>query len=97
MQGKQEFTTLVAWQRASRILISGLLLVSAMQFVAAAIVYRTLGSSDTDTLIFAGCLVLAAIALAMCVSFWRSGAPTWKHKLAIALIALPAAIGMITR
>lgn len=93
----EKLKTDTAWQRTSRIVISGLLLLSAAQFVAAAVVYRSLGNSETDTLLFAGCLVFAALAFALCVAFWNSGAPTWKHKMAVAFVALPAVISIITR
>ena len=97
MLRNEAFSTVMAWQRTSRIIVSGLLLVSAFQFLAAAVVYGTLGNTEADKLTFAGCLVFATLAFALCVAFWKSGAPTWKHKVAVALVALPAALSIIAR
>ena len=67
------------------------------QFLAAALVYRTVGRSETDMLLFAGCLMMAGFAFALGLAFRKSGAPTWKHRLAVAVVALPAAISLLLR
>jgi len=95
MRRQDEFTTVQAWQSTSRIVISGLLILNACQFLAVAVIYRALGSSETDKLVFAGFLILAALASALCIAFWKTGAPTWRHKLAVAVVVLPAALSMM--
>lgn len=92
-----EFATVDAWQITSRIIVSGLLLPSGLRFLALAIVFRTLDNSEDYKLVFAGCLALATLALALCLTFWKSGAPTWKHKVAVALVSLPAALELVIR
>lgn len=95
MLRNDETSTLMVWQRSFRLVVASLLLLSALQFLANSIVYRTLGSTEADKLIFAGSLVFAAVAFALCVAFWKSGAPTWKHKVAVAIVALPAVLNVL--
>jgi uncharacterized PurR-regulated membrane protein YhhQ (DUF165 family) len=92
MRRHDEFTTVEAWRSTSRIVISGLLILSAFQFLAGAVIYRVLGSSETEKLLFAGFLIFAALAAALCIAFWKTGAPTWKDKLAVAIVVVPAAL-----
>lgn len=97
MRQNDSFTRVVAWERTSRIVVVGLLFLSGLQFLAAAVVYRELGENEADKLIFAGCLLFAEIAFALGLAFWKSGAPTWKHKAAVAVVALPAALSLVLR
>ncbi|RYY26498.1 MAG: hypothetical protein EOP62_10245 [Sphingomonadales bacterium] len=97
MRQNDSLMTVMAWQQTSRFVVLGLLFLSGCQFLAAALVYRTVGRSETDTLIFAGCLMMAGFAFALGLAFRKSGAPTWKHKLAVAVVALPAAISLLLR
>lgn len=97
MRQNDSFTTVVAWERTTRIVIVGLLVLSGVQFLAAAVVYRALGVSENDNLIFAGSLLFAGTAFALAIAFRRSGAPTWKHKAAVAVVVLPAALSLVMR
>ena len=97
MRQSDRFTVMVAWQHTTRIVTVGLLVLSGVQFLAAAVVYRTLGTSENDNLIFAGSLLFAGTAFALALAFRKSGAPTWKHKSAVAVVALPAALSLIMR
>lgn len=90
-----QFAAIKALERSGRAILTGLLGLSALQFLTLAIVYGTLGQSSTDRLVFAGGLLAAGIALAVALAFWKSGAPTWKHKLAVFVIALPAASSLL--
>ena len=92
-----EIETLHVWRSGSRLVVLGLLFLSALQFLAFAIVTRTLGNTENDNVIFAGSMLLAGLALALGISFRKVGAPTWKHKVAVALIAAPAAISVFVR
>jgi hypothetical protein len=97
MRQNDSFMTVAAWEFTSRIVITGLLILNGLQFLAAAVVYRTLGTSEADKLIFAGSLLFAGIAFALALAFRKSGAPTWKHKAAVAVVALPAALSLAIR
>ncbi len=97
MRQNDSYTPVVAWERTTRIVIVGLLVLSGLQFLAAAVVYRTLGTSENDNLIFAGSLFFAGFAFALARAFRKSGAPTWKHKAAVAVVALPAALSLVIR
>jgi hypothetical protein len=97
MRHDNSFTKVVAWERTTRILTVFLLILSGVQFLAAAIVYRALGTDEADRLIFAGSLLFAGLAFAFALAFWKSGAPTWKHKVVVAVVALPAALTLIMR
>ena len=90
-------STIKMWERSSRILVLFLLGLSALQFLSGAILYGSLGQTETDKLICAAFGLLAGLALATAMSFRKSGAPTWKHKLVVAVIAAPAAMTMLTR
>jgi hypothetical protein len=92
-----EIETLHDWRRGSRLVVLGLLFLSALQFLAFAIVTGTLGKTEDDNMIFAGSMLLAGIAFALGISFRKVGAPTWKHQVAVALIAAPAAISVLVR
>jgi hypothetical protein len=92
-----EFAVARYWGQASRIIALGLLFLSSVQFLAATIVLGTLGKTEADKLISAGCTLFAGVAFALGLAFRRVGAPTWKHKLAVALVALPAALTVIMR
>lgn len=85
------------WNSAIRVIILSLLFFSAFQFLAFAIVIRAFGTTEDEKLIFAGCMLLAGIAFALGVAFRKSGAPTWKHKVAVALVAAPAAVSIFMR
>ena len=85
------------WELSYRVLVLCLLFVSALEWLAAAILYSTLGTTETDKLVCAGCLVLAGLAVGLGVAFRKTGAPTWKHKTAVAIVSIPAIIGMISR
>lgn len=97
MRQDDSFATVVAWGRASRIVIMGLLALSGLQFLSAAVIYGTLGTSEADKWIFAGSLLFAGSAFALAFAFRKSGAPTWKHKAAVAVVALPAALSLVMR
>jgi uncharacterized PurR-regulated membrane protein YhhQ (DUF165 family) len=97
MKRSDQVATAMAWERTSRIFVLGLLFLSALQFLTGAIVYGTLGQAETDKLVFAGCVLFTALAVGVGVAFRKSGAPTWKHKLAVASVALPAALSLLPR
>lgn len=92
-----EFATARAWEQLSRLAVLGLLFLSSFQFLVTAIVFGSLGKSDADKLITAGCLLFAGVAFALGLAFRKVGAPTWKHKLVVAIVALPAALTLLTR
>ena len=49
-------------------------------------------------LALAGVVTLfVGIAFALALAFRKSGAPTWKHKAAVAVVALPAALSLAIR
>ena len=81
--------------QASRNLVLGLLFLSAAFFLFAAILFGTLGATEEDKLITAACVLFAGAAFALGLAFRSVGAPTWKHKLAVAFFALPAALLII--
>ncbi|CAN5404771.1 hypothetical protein BH10PSE14_BH10PSE14_39700 [soil metagenome] len=97
MRRADEFTTMRAWAQSLRIMVLCLLFLSAARFLATALVFRALGHSEADKLVFAGCLVLAALAAGLGLAFRKAGAPTWKHKVAVAIVALPAALSLALR
>ena len=92
-----EFATARTWDQVSRIMVLGLLFLSSAQFLLAAVAFGALGKTETDKFISGGCILLAGVALALGLAFRKVGAPTWKHKLAVALIVLPAALSILTR
>ncbi|WP_156930306.1 hypothetical protein [Sphingomonas jaspsi] len=92
-----EFATAKAWEQSSRIIVLVLLFLSGLQFLAAAIVFGSLGTSETDRLLTSGFLVLSGVAFALGLAFRKFGAPTWKHKLAVAILVLPAALSLLVR
>jgi hypothetical protein len=94
MRQNDNFTA-VAWNGATRIVVVGLLVLSGFQFLSIAVVYRTLGASENDNMIFAGSLLFAGAAFAFALAFRKAGAPTWKHKAAVAVIAFPAALSLV--
>lgn len=70
------FDLVRAWESSAPIFVLDLLYLSAIQFLTAALVYRTLGSSETDKLVLAGCLAFATLAcLRFGLAFRKSGAP----------------------
>ena len=97
MRQNGSYTSIVVGERTTRIIIVGLLFLSGFQFLAAAVVYRTLSTGEDDNLIFAGSLLFAGLAFALARAFRNSGAPTWKHKAAVAFVALPAVWSLIIR
>lgn len=92
---KDELAAVEAWYASSRIVVLGLLFLSSMQFLSVAIIVSALGQTPDDKLIFAGSLLFAAVALAAGLAFRKVGAPTWKHKVVVALITLPAALSIL--
>ena len=72
-----------------------LLFLSSVQFIAVAIVFGASGKTEGDKLISAGCTAFAGFALALGLAFCKAGAPTWRHKLAVAVVALPAALTIL--
>lgn len=72
-----------------------LLGLSALQFLFAAIVFGFLVDTEDGKQLSAIFILLFGVALALAVAFRKSGAPTWKHKLAVAVIALPAALQLV--
>ena len=85
-----------SWDTYSRFAVLGLLILSALQFLSVAVVLGTLGQSEGDRLLPAASLILVATAIALAVANRKSGAPTWKHKLIVMLLASPAALSIVT-
>ena len=92
-----EFATVRAWEDLARLAVLGLLFLSSLQFLVTAVVFGSLARSETDKLMTAGCVLLACVAFTLGLAFRKVGAPTWKHKLAVGIVALPAALTLLTR
>ena len=92
-----ELAAAKAWEQSSRILVLTLLFSSSVQFLVAGLVFRTIGESANDTIIGSASMLLAGVAFALGLAFRKVGAPTWKHKIAVAAVAVPAALSVLTR
>jgi hypothetical protein len=92
-----EFANARAWEQLARRAVLGLLFLSSFQFLVTAFAFGSLAKSGTGKLITGGCVLFAGVAFALGLTFRKVGAPTWKHKLAVGIVALPAALTLLTR
>ena len=97
MMKADEFATARAWEQLARLVVLGLLFLSSLQLLITAVVVGSLGKSETDKLIVAGCVLFASVAFGLALAFRKVGARTWKHKVAVGIVALPAALTLLTR
>lgn len=68
---------------------------SAFQFLFTAIVLGFLVDTADGKLLSAAFFLLFGVALTLAIAFRKSGAPTWKHKVAVGVIVVPAALKLL--
>ena len=90
-----DFAQVMAWEKAKRIIVIGILLLSALQTFAVALVFGLIGSGENDKLIGAGLALFGGMAVAVAMGFRKLQQPTWKHWLTAAVLAVPGALSLV--